>query len=770
MLGFECSYAAFHIVETMSSPKIAQKRIGYLAAAQTFYVDTDVMMLTPNLVKKVGYDVHTPILIALKDLASSNYREVLLALESFPEFFSPAMVADIASEVLRLLGHSNIQIRKKAVLICSRIMRQHEDLLPGNLETIENLLHHSDWSVISATVNTVCELSKVLPEECLILAPSLFKLLTDERCSNWTLIKLIKLFASLVPYENRLIRKLTLPLTEVINSSTATSVVFECAHNIFAGNIMIMDDSVSEHLALTCLAKLGDFLTDDDQNLRYVALASLSNIGPTYSKYVANQKEAIFGCLKDSDLSIRTRALDLAVNLVDEDTLMPVVKELVIQLLPNSSYVTSAFFVSNTIPKIISMARRNNYENVSNFNWYFAILLDLARIPNPKADDTLIASEIQSIVSRVQPLQSFAIKLLMDVLEDNAFVSSLRGNAGHVWTAITWIIGEYCTLIPNPPRYLSLLRETSVGYCHVSLANSVSISSASKVLFLAVLLPSVDTTGILTLTNAVNVSLNDVSEISKQLLNSKDLESRLRAESLYALLDKLKNLLDARTNPTASQIDSREADSDILLLVKDVCSLFTAYQLNPVSARAQGNLERPQWLSDTSRSTILSNCRPLPHYNESARSGTNNTIQVEGLRNDLPSSFPISDVDAIPIVKLDDINHPSFEIAKATKAKEKRKTRRKKKAASAKLDKTLRQTFVAKDEDVGPPETEVHDQKLVKLGSTLSEIYPKEDPSEDEKIRQQIAALQQQSTSISASQPEVEIVNIKKVSAKVHLI
>ena len=53
MLGHDMSWAAFHIVEVMSSPKYHLKAVGYLAATQTFGPETDVLMLTTNLLKKV---------------------------------------------------------------------------------------------------------------------------------------------------------------------------------------------------------------------------------------------------------------------------------------------------------------------------------------------------------------------------------------------------------------------------------------------------------------------------------------------------------------------------------------------------------------------------------------------------------------------------------------------------------------------------------------------------------------------------------------------
>jgi AP-3 complex subunit delta-1 len=47
-------WASFHVVEVMSSPRSHLKSVGYLAAVQSFEQDTDVLMLTTNLLKKVS--------------------------------------------------------------------------------------------------------------------------------------------------------------------------------------------------------------------------------------------------------------------------------------------------------------------------------------------------------------------------------------------------------------------------------------------------------------------------------------------------------------------------------------------------------------------------------------------------------------------------------------------------------------------------------------------------------------------------------------------
>lgn len=53
MLGYDTSWSIFNIVEVMSSSKFTYKRIGYLAASQSFSSDEKVFILATNLIRKV---------------------------------------------------------------------------------------------------------------------------------------------------------------------------------------------------------------------------------------------------------------------------------------------------------------------------------------------------------------------------------------------------------------------------------------------------------------------------------------------------------------------------------------------------------------------------------------------------------------------------------------------------------------------------------------------------------------------------------------------
>lgn len=141
-----------------------------------------------------------------------------------------------------------------------------------------------DPSVTAAIVNVVCELGWRRPHDFLPLAPRLFELLVDGG-NNWMAIKLIKLvsvtnekaheisllnftqFATLTPLEPRLVRKLLPPLTDLIRTTPAMSLLYECINGIIQGGILGSDDDGSEEIASLCVTKLrGMVMVDGDPN------------------------------------------------------------------------------------------------------------------------------------------------------------------------------------------------------------------------------------------------------------------------------------------------------------------------------------------------------------------------------------------------------------------------------------------------------------------------------------------------------------------------
>lgn len=83
------------------------------------------------------------------------------------------------------------------------------------------------------------------------------------------LIKIIKLFASLTPLEPRLIKKLLPPLTSLIQTTPAMSLLYECIYTVITGGFLEAAGDAGHALAATCTNKLRKFLEDPDQNCEY---------------------------------------------------------------------------------------------------------------------------------------------------------------------------------------------------------------------------------------------------------------------------------------------------------------------------------------------------------------------------------------------------------------------------------------------------------------------------------------------------------------------
>ncbi|KAL3112202.1 hypothetical protein niasHT_016975 [Heterodera trifolii] len=113
MLGYDISWAAFNIIELMSSTRYIEKRIGYLAAVQAFNDETDVLMLTTNLIRK--------------DLQSSNTDDVGVALSGLSCFTTTDLVLDLVDNngivyfSLRLYTRRAVDVFAVRRTVCHRI-------------------------------------------------------------------------------------------------------------------------------------------------------------------------------------------------------------------------------------------------------------------------------------------------------------------------------------------------------------------------------------------------------------------------------------------------------------------------------------------------------------------------------------------------------------------------------------------------------------------------------------------------------------------------
>ncbi|KZF26909.1 Adaptor protein complex AP-3 delta subunit [Xylona heveae TC161] len=642
MFGHDMSWAAFNVLEVMSSAKYPQKRVGYLGAVQSFRPDTDVLMLATNLLKK--------------DLTSPTPTTLSLPLGTVPHIITPSLALSLLSDLLTRLTHHNPAVRKKTIATLYRLALVYpETLRPAWPKIKERLMDEDeDSSVTAAIVNVVCELGWRRPQDFLPLAPRLFELLVDGG-NNWMAIKIIKLFATLTPLEPRLVRKLLPPLTTIIRTTPAMSLLYECINGIIQGGILesVEGTSEGEEIAALCVGKLrGMAVVEGDPNLKYVALLAFNKIVISHPHLVAMHSDVILDCIDDADISIRFRALELVVGMVNSENLVAVVGRLMRQLrnAPNASSaddpLNSRGFHSGIEPaadsddedpeeslraadkkteqttplpdeyrvdvirRILEMCSKDTYSNVADFEWYIEVLVQLVKYcpaatamatgadPHSKGivqestseEDVAfnIGSELQNVAVRVRSVRLEATRtaetLILVEQRDKLFPSSGRGGQAVLGPA-AWIVGEYAELLADPGSTVSSLLHSSSSTLPADIL-AVYIQAIPKVF--AYIVRQASMTWNPEQKTMTSLQMARIIHFLEPLAKHPNLEIQERA---VEYLELIRLASEAAASQAAGEMEQDYGPP--LLLTQALPSLFEGFELNPVAPGAQAKVPLP---------------------------------------------------------------------------------------------------------------------------------------------------------------------------------
>ncbi|THH19000.1 hypothetical protein EW146_g2089 [Bondarzewia mesenterica] len=613
MLGYDMSWASFHVVEVMSSPKFHLKSVGYLAATQSFGQDTDVLMLTTNLLKK--------------DL-NSNPADVAVTLNGLSHIVSPDLARDLSRDLVSMLNHSRPHIRKRAVIAVYKVLLKYPEATAYALTRLKEKLDDPDPGVVAATVNVLCELVRRDPRDYLPLAPRLFHLLTTSS-NNWMLIKTIKLFGFLSPFEPRLVRKLQPPITELISTTPAISLLYECVHTCIVGGML---QSASGHsLAELCVTKLAAFLQDPDQNLKYIALLAFVKIVPSHAHLVAQYQDMILSSVNDQDISIRMRALDLLSAMTNRDNLQSIVQQLLSHLVhpdPASLPTAAQSLAQNAVSispsnlktpvnpsqspayrlilsqRILSMLSQDTYSNITDFQWYLSVLVDLAYVASVDVGSQ-IRDQLVDIVGRVRAVRRWAVELMIRLLSDETFLLNAKeeGSCAEVLWAAAWICGEHCGELAEPHKLLPYLLHPNISILAPEIIETY-LQAATKVFgfWAAELAHRWDNDNLPKVKEVVDTIIARMGEFA----SSPEIEVQERAANALQLFTFVRADISAYRPKTESDYRFTEASTSFdatqgqepefpksLLLIRP---LFSAYDLNPVAAAAQSHVPVPEGL------------------------------------------------------------------------------------------------------------------------------------------------------------------------------
>lgn len=96
--------------------------------------------------------------------------------------------------------------------------------------------------------------------------------------------------------------------------------------------LSIMDIKSEGGLRVLAVNILGRFLINNDKNIRYVALNTLLRTVHVDTSAVQRHRSTILECLKDPDVSIRRRAMELSFALINTQNIRTMMKELLVFL------------------------------------------------------------------------------------------------------------------------------------------------------------------------------------------------------------------------------------------------------------------------------------------------------------------------------------------------------------------------------------------------------------------------------------------------------
>jgi AP-3 complex subunit delta-1 len=474
-------------------------------------------------------------------------------------------------------------------------------------------------------------------------------------------------FATLTPLEPRLIKKLLPPLTKIIRETSAMSLLYECISGIIQGGILeaVEGTSEGEEVAKLCVGKLrGMMIIEGDANcklrsteieshnshqfaVKYVALLAFEKIVRSHPYLVSQQQDVILECIDDPDISIRMRALDLVVGMVNADNLTAIVGRLMRQL-RNAPIASAANDPSNDrgrstgitpyadddsdaeeslppheqksdqppplpddyrisiIRRILEMCSRDTYSNITDFEWYIDVLTQLVRVsPAAKATSVReeeeelehsddigggIGHELQNVAIRVKSVRSEAVDAAQSLVlvdrRDQMFPASGNGGQG-VLEYAGWLVGEFANYLTQPePVMTSLLHSTSLQLPSRTLA--VYLQAIPKVFSSMAGNDQVSWTP--ERKTLMSLLMARIIHFLEPLSTHPSLEVQERAVEYLELM----RLAAEAASGTATGADQSEFTDPPLLLTQAIPALFSGAELNPVAPGAQRKVPVPE--------------------------------------------------------------------------------------------------------------------------------------------------------------------------------
>jgi len=433
MLGYPTHFGQMECLKLISSNNFPEKRIGYLGLMLLLDENQEVLMLATNSLKN--------------DMQQSNQYVVGLALCALANISTPDMCRTLYPECEKLCRSSNPYIRKKAALCAIRVVRKVDDLAEEFLERTSSLLNERNHGVL---ITAVCLLNEICISKDGEHVPNLRRLVPQlvRHLKNLVLsgyapehdvsgitdpflqIKIIDVLKHLGAGDSEASDQMNDILAQVATNTETSknagnAILYACVQTIMG----IESESGLRVLAINIL---GRFLLNRDNNIRYVALNTLLQVLQTDAPAVQRHRKTIVECLKDTDVSIRRRALALTCGLVNESNVRVLVRELL-----NFLMTAEGDLKEECVDKICSIVLKHS----PSARWRTDTTIRVMELADSETD-SLLSGFVQVVASSPE-LQGYAVqKLYVAASEAETLI-----NLGSLLQATYWCLGEFAQLL-----------------------------------------------------------------------------------------------------------------------------------------------------------------------------------------------------------------------------------------------------------------------------------------------------------------------------------
>lgn len=203
---------------------------------------------------------------------------------------------------------------------------------------------------------------------------------------------------------------------------------------LFEGINLIIHLDTEQALMKQISSRLGRFIQSRETNVRYLGLEAMTHLAARAETLdpIKQHQDIIIGSLKDRDISVRRKGLDLLYSMCDASNAQPIVGEL-LRYLQNADFAIR----EEMVLKIAILTEKY----ATDIQWYVDISLRLIAIAGDHVSDEVWQRVIQ-IVTNNEELQVYAAKNTLQYVKADHCHETLVKIGGY-------ILGEFGHLIPE---------------------------------------------------------------------------------------------------------------------------------------------------------------------------------------------------------------------------------------------------------------------------------------------------------------------------------